>query len=30
MIQFWEAIKGEDGIVRQLQWTSRVEGSTNS
>ncbi|KAL1907886.1 hypothetical protein Sste5344_006309 [Sporothrix stenoceras] len=27
---FWEAIKGEDGIVRQLQWTSRVEGSTNT
>ncbi|ERT01715.1 hypothetical protein HMPREF1624_00009 [Sporothrix schenckii ATCC 58251] len=27
---FWEAIKGDDGIVRQLQWTSRVEGSTNT
>ncbi|KAK3322580.1 cellobiose dehydrogenase-like protein [Apodospora peruviana] len=24
---FWEEIKGADGIVRQLQWTSRVEGS---
>ncbi|KAK4459122.1 putative cellobiose dehydrogenase precursor [Cladorrhinum samala] len=24
---FWEEIKGADGIVRQLQWTARVEGS---
>ncbi|OTB00393.1 cellobiose dehydrogenase protein [Hypoxylon sp. CI-4A] len=24
---FWDEITGEDGIVRQLQWTSRVEGS---
>ncbi|KAM7188670.1 cellobiose dehydrogenase [Naviculisporaceae sp. PSN 640] len=24
---FWEEIKGPDGIVRQLQWTARVEGS---
>nr|ADT70773.1 cellobiose dehydrogenase [Amesia atrobrunnea] len=23
----WEEIKGADGIVRQLQWTARVEGS---
>jgi cellobiose dehydrogenase (acceptor) len=23
----WEEIKGPDGIVRQFQWTSRVEGS---
>lgn len=23
----WEEIKGPDGIVRQMQWTSRVEGS---
>lgn len=26
---FWEEIKGADGIVRQLQWTARVEGSLN-
>ena len=25
--RFWEEIKGADGIVRQLQWTARVEGS---
>ncbi|KAK3942373.1 putative cellobiose dehydrogenase [Diplogelasinospora grovesii] len=24
---FWEEIQGADGIVRQLQWTARVEGS---
>ncbi len=24
---FWEEITGADGIVRQLQWTARVEGS---
>ncbi|KAL1839743.1 hypothetical protein VTJ49DRAFT_1209 [Mycothermus thermophilus] len=24
---FWEEIRGKDGIVRQLQWTARVEGS---
>lgn len=24
---FWEEIRGADGIVRQLQWTARVEGS---
>ncbi|KAK1756220.1 putative cellobiose dehydrogenase precursor [Echria macrotheca] len=24
---FWEEIKGADGVVRQLQWTARVEGS---
>ncbi|QKX62083.1 uncharacterized protein TRUGW13939_09239, partial [Talaromyces rugulosus] len=24
---FWDEIEGADGIVRQLQWTSRVEGS---
>jgi cellobiose dehydrogenase (acceptor) len=23
----WEEITGPDGIVRQMQWTSRVEGS---
>lgn len=23
----WDEIKGKDGIVRQLQWTARVEGS---
>ncbi|KAK7998404.1 F-box domain-containing protein [Apiospora arundinis] len=23
----WDEIKGADGIVRQMQWTSRVEGS---
>lgn len=23
----WEEVKGPDGIVRQFQWTSRVEGS---
>lgn len=27
---FWEEIKGADGIVRQLQWTARVEGTTNT
>lgn len=26
-IQFWDEIKGSDGIVRQLQWTARVEGN---
>ncbi len=26
----WDEIKGDDGITRQLQWTSRVEGTTNS
>lgn len=25
----WDEILGKDGIVRQLQWTSRVEGSMN-
>ena len=25
----WEEITGPDGIVRQFQWTSRVEGSNN-
>ncbi|KAJ9132135.1 Carbohydrate-binding module family 1 protein [Coniochaeta hoffmannii] len=24
---FWDEIKGPDGIVRQLQWTARVEGN---
>lgn len=24
---FWDEITGADGIVRQLQWTARVEGS---
>lgn len=24
---FWDEVTGADGIVRQLQWTSRVEGS---
>ncbi|ORY64787.1 fungal cellulose binding domain-containing protein [Pseudomassariella vexata] len=24
---FWDEISGADGIVRQLQWTARVEGS---
>ncbi|KAK3368229.1 cellobiose dehydrogenase-like protein [Podospora didyma] len=24
---FWEEIKGVDNIIRQLQWTARVEGS---
>ena len=24
---FWDEIKGADGIVRQLQWTARVEGN---
>ncbi|KAI2464125.1 carbohydrate-binding module family 1 protein [Annulohypoxylon bovei var. microspora] len=24
---FWDEIEGDDGIVRQLQWTARVEGS---
>ena len=23
----WEEVTGPDGIVRQFQWTSRVEGS---
>nr|ADT70776.1 cellobiose dehydrogenase [Hypoxylon haematostroma] len=29
---FWDEIKGADGVVRQLQWTARVEGEdqTNS
>ncbi|TAQ89554.1 cellobiose dehydrogenase [Chlorociboria aeruginascens] len=26
---FWEEITGVDGIVRQIQWTARVEGATN-
>lgn len=26
-MQFWDEIKGSDGIVRQLQWTARVEGN---
>lgn len=25
----WEEIKGPDGIVRQMQWTSRVESSND-
>jgi cellobiose dehydrogenase (acceptor) len=25
----WEEIEGPDGIVRQMQWTSRVESSNN-
>lgn len=25
----WEEITGPDGIVRQMQWTSRVEASNN-
>ncbi|KAI5860128.1 hypothetical protein GGS23DRAFT_250254 [Durotheca rogersii] len=24
---FWDEIKGADGVVRQLQWTARVEGA---
>ena len=24
---FWQEIEGDDGVVRQLQWTARVEGS---
>ncbi|KAI0161861.1 carbohydrate-binding module family 1 protein [Hypoxylon sp. FL1284] len=24
---FWDEIEGDDGVVRQLQWTARVEGS---
>ncbi|KAH9908303.1 fungal cellulose binding domain-containing protein [Xylariomycetidae sp. FL2044] len=24
---FWDEITGDDGVVRQLQWTARVEGS---
>ncbi|RYP88503.1 hypothetical protein DL769_000270 [Monosporascus sp. CRB-8-3] len=27
---FWEEIKGADGVVRQLQWTARVEGSLDT
>jgi len=27
MIRFFDEIKGADGIVRQLEWTARVEGS---
>ncbi|TLD13429.1 uncharacterized protein PgNI_03000 [Pyricularia grisea] len=27
---FWEEVKGADGIVRQFQWTARVEGTTNT
>nr|ADT70775.1 cellobiose dehydrogenase [Hypoxylon haematostroma] len=27
---FWEEIKGKDGVVRQLQWTARVEGSAGT
>lgn len=26
----WEEITGPDGIVRQMQWTSRVEGSNGA
>jgi len=26
----WEEVKGPDGIVRQFQWTSRVEGSNGA
>jgi cellobiose dehydrogenase (acceptor) len=26
----WEEIRGADGIVRQLQWTARVEGSLDT
>lgn len=25
----WEEVTGPDGIVRQFQWTSRVEASNN-
>lgn len=25
----WEVVKGPDGIDRQMQWTSRVEGSNS-
>jgi cellobiose dehydrogenase (acceptor) len=25
----WEEVEGPDGIVRQMQWTSRVESSNN-
>ncbi|KAI1373926.1 carbohydrate-binding module family 1 protein [Hypoxylon crocopeplum] len=28
--RFWDEIKGDDGIVRQLQWTARVEGSAGT
>ncbi|KAL7627298.1 hypothetical protein AAE478_001487 [Parahypoxylon ruwenzoriense] len=27
---FWDEIKGADGVVRQLQWTARVEGSAGT
>ncbi|KAI2618080.1 carbohydrate-binding module family 1 protein [Hypomontagnella submonticulosa] len=27
---FWDEIKGDDGVVRQLQWTARVEGSAGT
>ncbi|KAL8416041.1 hypothetical protein RB596_006557 [Gaeumannomyces avenae] len=27
---FWEEVRGADGVVRQLQWTARVEGTTNT
>ncbi|RYP93295.1 hypothetical protein DL770_000584 [Monosporascus sp. CRB-9-2] len=27
---FWEEIRGADGVVRQLQWTARVEGSLDT
>ncbi|KAI5861982.1 carbohydrate-binding module family 1 protein [Durotheca rogersii] len=27
---FWDEIQGADGVVRQLQWTARVEGSAGT
>lgn len=27
---FWDEIEGDDGVVRQLQWTARVEGSAGT
>ncbi|KAI1097721.1 carbohydrate-binding module family 1 protein [Jackrogersella minutella] len=27
---FWDEIEGDDGVVRQLQWTARVEGSDDA
>lgn len=27
---FWEEVRGADGVVRQFQWTARVEGTTNT
>jgi hypothetical protein len=30
VVQFWEIIKGSDGISRHLQWQARVEGTLNS